>query len=437
MSIQQSNDSGNGTTAPIEDKGLSTDEIFNYLNEDGEAEVPESKDKDAPKQVDKPDLEDELDEEDTDEDKKKVKKEEDEDELADLEAELEEEEDPSKEKLELVTPVSRREILKAFPELFKKFPYLEKAYYREQQFTKYFPNPDDARQAIDKAQTLDNFEVDIVEKGNVHNILKLIKDNNPNKFAEVCDNYMDHLADVDNGAYQHVLGNITKHIIASLYQEGKDSDNDEMKAAAVILNQYAFGSSKYKAPTKLARQASPENDRKQHEESVREREIIKNAFDKSSDEVSSKVNNFFRLNIEANIDPKKSMPDFVRKNATREAIEKIQDLISRDTRFKTLTDKLWENAIRANFSKESTDKIKKAFIARGRSLLTPVVKSVRNEAMRGLGRKVTKDDDEEIDTGNKSAKSDEKADKEPRLSSKKPKASDIPAGMSTLDYLNS
>src|SRR5215831_19879700 len=57
------------------------------------------------------------------------------DELAELEEELT---GPKEENLELVTPVRRGEILAKYPNVFKDFPYLEKAYYREQQFTETF-----------------------------------------------------------------------------------------------------------------------------------------------------------------------------------------------------------------------------------------------------------------------------------------------------------
>jgi hypothetical protein len=50
-------------------------------------------------------------------------------ELKEIEEELE---PPTEEQLELVTPVRRKEILTKYPNLFKDFPYLEKAYYREQ-----------------------------------------------------------------------------------------------------------------------------------------------------------------------------------------------------------------------------------------------------------------------------------------------------------------
>lgn len=77
--------------------------------------------------------------------------EDDEDELKELEEELE---GPKEEDLELTTPVRRKEILKKYPTLFKDFPYLEKAYYREQQFTKYFPQFRMLRQQLIKPEYL-------------------------------------------------------------------------------------------------------------------------------------------------------------------------------------------------------------------------------------------------------------------------------------------
>lgn len=416
----------------IEDKALTADDAFNFLSEEGDAELDDKDKKPADK---KPADKDEKDEDDEDDKDEKDEKDEEVDELAELEAELDEDEEPGKDKLELVTPVRRRDILKKFPTLFKEFPYLEKAYYREQQFTKYFPDPDDAKEAISKAETLENFEKDIIQDGNTTNILRLIKENNPNKFAEVVDNYLDHLAEVDNSSYQHVLSNVTKNIIAAMYQEGKAQDNDTLMEAAVILNQYAFGSSKYKPPTKLARPGTDKEKSEQTEISTREKELVKQAYENTASDVSSKVNNFFKTNIEANIDPKKSMTDYVRKNASKDALEKVQDLISRDTRFKQLTDRLWSAAIKSNFSKASVDKIKQAYILKGRSLLAPVTKSARNEALRGMGKRV-KDDIEETDTDKESSREKEKPETERRRSSSKPKAKEVPPGMSTLEYLS-
>lgn len=429
--------------APIEDKELSKDDVFNFLNEDGQpeekpadkkAEKPGEESEGTGKKAEKPEDDDEEDEGDRNEEEGDEEENE-EDELAELEAELEEEQEPTEEQLELVNPARRRDILKKYPNLFKEFPHLEKAYYREQQFTKYFPDPKAAKEAIDKATTLDNFEHDIVVEGNAGNILKLIKDNNPAKFLEVCDNYMTMLGEVDNNAYLHVLSNITKQTIAAMWKEGKDSDQDELMQAAVILNKYAFGTSKYKPPTKLAREAPPE-DKQKEAVNAREQALIKTAYENAAGDVNTRVNQYYKINIENNIDPRKTMPEYVRKNAIRDAVDKVNLLISKDTRFKTLIDKLWVEASKSNFSKDSTDKIRKAFQFKGKSLLTPVIKSVRNEALRGIGRRV-KDTDEETDTGNvPDTTGSKKPVSERRLSSGKPKATDIPKGKSTLDALN-
>lgn len=422
----------NTPTVPIESKEMSKEDVFTFLGEDGdkEAQTPPEETEEDKEPVKKPAKKEKTEEEIEDDEQKEEDDEVEEDELKDLEEELEELEEPSKEKLEVVAPVRRREILKKYPTLFKDFPYLEKAYYREQQFTQVYPTIDDAKDAKDKAETLARFEEDIVGNGNQKNILKLIKENNPKGFAKLVDDYMDNLAEIDEPAYHHIIGNLTKHTIKSMWDEGKASGNTKMLEACVMLNQYIFGSSIYKPPTKLFKEEA--EDKAKAEINTREKELIKQAYEGASGDVSTRVNNYFKTNVEANIDPKKNMSDYVRRNATRDAIDKINDLIERDSRFKGLVDRLWEQSAKENFSRSSVDKIAKAFIARGKGLLAPVVRSARNEALRGSGKRVKEDPIEEQDEIK-----GEKPQQERSRSSKKPEAKGIPKGMSTLEALNS
>jgi len=84
---------------------LSKDDILDILNEDDDKVKDDDKKKDD---------EEEKEKEDSEEDDKED----------DLEDDDEEEID---EDLELAVPVRKKEILKAYPDLFKKFPYLEAA----------------------------------------------------------------------------------------------------------------------------------------------------------------------------------------------------------------------------------------------------------------------------------------------------------------------
>src|SRR5262245_34112750 len=108
------------------------------------------------------------------------------DELDEIEQELE---GPPEDKLELVTPVRRKEILAKYPNLFKDFPQLENSYYRDQQFTEMFGTVKDAQAVAEKAETLDKFEGEILD-GNIRNVLKAVKEESPNSFLKVVDDWM-------------------------------------------------------------------------------------------------------------------------------------------------------------------------------------------------------------------------------------------------------
>src|SRR5262245_60605887 len=94
------------------------------------------------------------------------------DELKEIEEELKAPEDENL--LEITTPVRRKEILAKYPKLFKDFPYLEKAYYREQQFTELLPTIADAKLAVEKAQILDRTEQQVMS-GDIIGVLSAYK----------------------------------------------------------------------------------------------------------------------------------------------------------------------------------------------------------------------------------------------------------------------
>ncbi len=438
----------NERTAPIEDKQLKTDDIFNFISDESETPSADKKDKKPVKEdeqidEDKEDVEDEVE----DKKEKKSKKsgeaedeEEDEDseeddELKDLEEELEE---PDKAKLEAAVPVPRREILKKYPNLFKDFPHLEKSYYRDREFTKLFPDFEEAENAAKAVNIISNYEGDIIDEGNLNNVLKLIKDNNPNTFARVVDGYLDHLADVDRSSFDHVIGNVTKHIIAAMFKEGKSSEDETLMEAAVILNKYAFGSNKFNPPTKLAKEEVVDKNKQAVDE--RSKQLFRQTMDDAVENVNGRVNNLLKINIEGNIDPNDSMPAYVKKNAIRDAVEKTQELLDKDTRFKSFVDRAWEQAAKDNFSRKSIKKIEDLYITKAKSLLAPVVKSARKEALAGIGKKVKSEKDDDNESGRKSEREPERQrsgdNTERRLSSNKSKAKEIPAGMSSYDYLS-
>lgn len=397
------------------------EDIIDFLKDDEKEVIPLEKPKDKDKKDEK-----EIEPWD---DEQEEQQEEEPDELAEIEAELEE---PSPEQLELVTPVRRKEILAKYPSLFKEFPYLEKAYYREQQFTELLPTIEDAKAAVEAKETLDTFGKEVMD-GNLETVLRAVKEENPNSFNKIGDNILDSIRNVDEKVFFHIAGNIGKQFIIGMVNEGRRSENQELLAAAQLLNQFIFGSSQFEPPQRLTRQTRPEENEKEQQLTQREQQFTQRQFESARGDLNTKVNNALTNTIDAHIDPNGNMSDYVKRNASRDALDTLGDLLSRDNRFKTLVDKLWDSAFQDGFSSESVGRIRSAYVSRAKALLPAVIKKARNDAMRGLGKRVTIEE------------SENRPDKKGPIPSGRPRSQssnsgnkkDVPKGMTTLEFLNS
>jgi nitrate/TMAO reductase-like tetraheme cytochrome c subunit len=221
--------------------------------------------------------------------------------------------------------------------------------------------------------------------------------------------------------------------------EANRSQNDSLKAAAALLNQFVFGTTEFEAAKKLYKETEKDNSAEEKLKKERQ-EFVQQRYETARNDISSRVDNLIKRTIADNIDPKSSMTDYVRKQASREAFEQIQDLINKDARFKSILDKLWKHSFNSNFSRDSQDKIRRAFITRAKTVLPSAIKKARNEALKGLGKRVKEETDElpevkEESVSNKPKKLGQSTT--PKFSGKtdRDKAKQIPRGMSALDYL--
>lgn len=329
------------------------------------------------------------------EDKKEEKENEDDEELKEIEEDLNEDE-IDEDKLELVTPVRRREILAKYPEVFKDFPYLEKAYYREQQFTEVFPTVNDAKEASEAAKILTNFESDI-SQGNTKKLLSGLKDSNPKGFNKLVDNYLPTLLETDKDAYSHVVGNLTKNMVRGMISSARSESNEALEIAANLLYKWAFNTTKWEEPSNLSNDKDDIEDKKVDSVNEERQSIINERLTNAKSDLDEKLNNSIKSTIDAFIDPKDSMSAYVRKHATNECLETLNDLISKDKRFTDLVDRLWDKAIETKFSKDSLDTISRAFKSKAKTLLPAVIKQARREALKGSSVKTKDNDDNDTD----------------------------------------
>ena len=415
-----------GTNTP-----LSANDLLDELGKD-EPEVIDLDDKSKEKvKGDKEEKVEEVPEKDEDEKDNKERS---------LEDELEEdltEEEIDDEKLELALPVSKRAILAKYPNLFKEFPDLEKSYYRERAFSELLPTPADAKEAVEARDTLNNFEADLRE-GNTENILSLVKKSDNQGFNKLVDNLLPTLSKVDSNAYHHVVGNVIKSTILSMLQEGRNSDNETLQVAAQILNQFVFASSKFEPITNLAGTTDDKVDPRLAEIDKREKALVTREFERSRDSINKRCENAIKATLDKNIDPKGSMTDYVKGYAISKASEELSKLIEKDVRFKGILDQMWKRAFTNNFNQESTDKIKSAYLSKAKALLPAIIKKHRNEALKGLGKRVTEDDNDTDKKGPLPAgrpRTSTSLSTSGKSGNEKDKARSIPKDVKSIDYL--
>jgi hypothetical protein len=408
--------------SPDEAGGISQDEgveTFELLNTEETPEVLDLKDEKKEKK----------------DEEGKVEGTDEEDELKEIEKQLKDEEKGDEEEedlLELVTPVKRKEILAKYPTLFKDFPYLEKAYFRDQQMTELLPTIQDARIAVEKANILDRTEQQVMN-GDISAVLLAAKEENQEAFNRIADNYLPTLRRIDQQAYFHVLGGVVKDTIVTMVREGRrlGEQGAPLEAAANVLNQFIFGSQQFQPHVPLSRPVDPQS--RARETQIREQETqrVYTQFEGVKDDLQTKADNVLKSTIDGHIDPNGTMSDYVKTHATKEAFDNLETLISKDTRFRSLLDKLWQKAFESNFDKTSTDRIKSAYLSKAKTLLPTVIKKARNDALKGP--KNESREEEQL-------ASDKKGPVTPGRSTgpsggKFKSAKDIPRGMSTLDVL--
>lgn len=407
---------------------LSVDDISDALNEpepdkDDVLDItPKSEKKEKPEEKEIPEGEEKKEEGGDEEEKSEEDLE-----LEELEEELS---DKDNDLDEIVTPVRWSEINKKYPNLAKDFPYLKSAYNREREFTELLPTIEDAREAVSSHNAWNSLESDLTQ-GQTTKLLKTVKENSPEAFNKIVDNYLVALNEADPQAYLHVSGNVIKSTIYSMATLARQTGDAKLMEAATALNKHVFMSEQYTPPTKLSKDVKPEDNERLREIERREKEFNEKSRNSVRGDIDGRVNNLIKKTITVNIDPKKSMTDYVRRTAEREVFDEVDRLMKKDARTNSILAKLWERAGKNNYSEEDTNRIRSLRLSRAKALLPAVIKKIRNEALKGVGKRKEKEESEEEEAVKDTTR--KRSTSAPNKPGDNPKRR--PEGMSTRDLL--
>ncbi len=303
---------------------------------------------------------------------------------------------------DIEAPPRKKEILKKYPDVFKDFPFLEKMMYRDREYTQLFGSFDDAKELAEKSEIFNSFESQLLS-GNTKDILRSVKEEDSKAFDQIVDDYLPALAEVDKDAYFHVVGNLNRRLIMEMVQEANslessDSDRaDALKTAAMIVNQYVFGNSKFTAPTN---RVNKEEISKKNEIDEERLSYLKERFETARDDLQTRVDNTLRATIDSYIDQKGVMSPYVKKNAIADAMRILTESIVNDEGTVKNLDRLWRAAHESKYSKESLGRIQAYYLSKSKGNLKNALIKARTEALKDAtpSRSREKEEEQEEET---------------------------------------
>jgi hypothetical protein len=395
----------NGNTAkPAGDTG-SADAIMDLFNRE---DAPEEK-----KPAKKEEVKDEEKKDEKDEDELELKDDEDESEekldLKEKKEELEEEEEEKDEKdeegkdekEELEAPPRKKEIEKAYPGIFKKFPFLEKMLYRDKEVTELFGSFDEAKEVASKVERLNEFETELLG-GKTEGVLKSVKEADPKAYDKIIDDYIAVLERTDKDAFLDVSENIVKRVIMGMVQAADKSQSSnaakskELKAAAQELHDYMFGVGTEWSDPKVRVADKEEN--KDNELEEERKNFMQERFLVARNDLQSRIDNVLKATISEHIDPKGLMSAYEKSNAVRDTLEAIHQLAGNDAAFKKNLSILWKNAAGAKFNQASLEIIRKNYLGKCKSVAMSAIKKIRSTALAGKTTTKVKDEEDKEET---------------------------------------
>lgn len=309
--------------------------------------------------------------EDEDEDKDDDDTEEEEDESPEEKDEVDEEE---------IVRMNWQELKEKYPELAKdpKFKILKNTVYREQEYTKLFPNPKDAEEALNAQANYDDLR-DLVLSGDTEKLINNIKDVSEKSLTEFAANFLPALRKADDKLYVKVTTPLIRRILKDVVRYGENHDHKEtgenfIKAARVVskavFDDYELGKVEdFERPKE--KDEDLEKDKNEFF-SRKEKDLLDSLLTDTDKELD---------NIIGDVDPGKLLKDRPKLKARilTEIKDEVRKALHEDKGHLSRMDGLWARERRSGYSGALKDSIKTTFMSRAKVLMPEIRKRIRSE----------------------------------------------------------
>jgi hypothetical protein len=319
---------------------------------------------------------------------------EEEDEEVDEEVETELEEEDKEAEIPFNRPTIR-DIKAKYPDFFKDFPDIKEAYFREIEFTKFFPTVADAQEAFNENEAFTVLS-DAALDGNPEPIFDSIGKTDTKALETFTLSFLPMLYKKNPELYADAVHPVLQNLVQHLY---KDKD-ENTRNAAIVLAQFLFGDADGEAIAQgkksIAKNLNISEEQKKQKE-TREAKLTGD-FRGSVGRVQGSVMKHLETLVLKNpaYDPNRVFSPFLRKQGASEVINRIQKALESDKGHMTVMAARWKRARANGYTGEDESKIISTYLARAKSLIPDACAKV-SAAMMGTKVKAANIKQERVD----------------------------------------
>lgn len=271
--------------------------------------------------------------------------------------------------------ISFSEIKKEFPNLLKKFPQLQANYFKAEKYEEIFPTIEDATISARKAEIFDVFDAQTTN-GDFSELISAVGKTNPQGLENVADTILPQLYSTNPQLYVRAIQPVLKSLIGTALKQAEASKNDNLKNAALVLQDMIWGKGGPPADQVRNNRPDPEKIRLEQERN----NLLINTATNYEIETKELAHKHLSKLVEDGIDPENKLSPFTRSKLVEQIIADVNDKLAKDPATSKHMLALWKQAAISGFPAEMKPSLIRAFLGRAKTILPAIRQKRKAEA---------------------------------------------------------
>jgi hypothetical protein len=272
-----------------------------------------------------------------------------------------------------------RALKESYPKIFKEFPELKDVIFQNREYNKIFGSVEDATEAREKAQILDDIS-ETTLKGDPTELIAALEKTERGRTEQFATNLITQIRKTNADMYYRVTDPVIASALKAAETHAAKSGDKNLLLATKYLATFVFGDQEIPAfggKKEIDPERAKFEEEKRQEQEKRYQENQKSIYDYTERKLDAM--------IREGLDPDNVYNNFVREALADKVMSRIGQTLKADKAFQGQMTALWKQAHKNNFDRESKQKIAHTYLAKAKRIMPAIRSKIRGEAVTTNG----------------------------------------------------